>query len=95
MEDEIPESGSSIQVLAVVEEYSRAIVDGRLDPVAGAAQIWQRCVFHRHIPEVLRFIGLVSEWDDWPELRAEYAGDILAYAAAVLARRTESYQPTG
>lgn len=52
-------------------------------------------MFHRHIPEVLRFIGLVSEWDDWPELRAEYAGDILAYAAAVLARRTESYQPTG
>ena len=44
---------------------------------------------------MLRFIGLVSEWDDWPELRSDYEGDILAYAADVLARRTESYRPTG
>ena len=95
MEDEIPAGGSPLYVLAVVDELCQAIVDGRLDPVAGSAQIWQRCVYHRQIPEVLRFIGLASEWEDWPDLRSEFEADIAAYAADVLARRTASYQTAG
>ena len=66
-----------------------------MTPDLGAAQIWQRCVYHRHIPEVRYFIGCASEWEDQPQSREHYERLILAYAADVLARRTESYQTAG
>jgi hypothetical protein len=84
------------EALAVVLEQSLAITSDTVSPGQGAAEVWIRCTDHRDIPEVLHFIGCVSEMDDGDEDALRYYENLIREMAEdVVAGRSESFAPGG
>ena len=91
---EIPEGDQHRrEVLDFVLTVSQAIVDGSTPAAVGAADIWQRCTFHYDIPEVLEFMGCVSEMEPGKEDSFEhYEAAIRRQAQEVVDGVSESFR---
>ena len=91
---EIPEGDERRQeVLDFVLSVSQAIVAGSLPAAVGAADIWQRCADHYEIPEVVEFMGCVSEMEPGKEASfAHYEAAIRRQAQEVVDGVSESFR---
>lgn len=56
------------------------IAKGMIDPYYGARWIWQKIWDKTHDDAVAQFIGMVSDYDDWPEERERYTREIIEAA---------------
>lgn len=71
----------------LVRYTARQIVDGVLDPGAGAAWMWREASYRAEPEGDLRiFVGLASELEDHPDHRELFAREIVRESAELLAR---------
>jgi hypothetical protein len=75
----VPDRTTAIRRLA--RHIARQIQFGEMRPFDGAHAIWRKLALELEAEASLQcFVGLASEWEDWPESRREYEADILRAA---------------
>jgi hypothetical protein len=71
-----------------------AIVEGRVQPYAGAVLLWQLYSEDPGLTELRLFVGAASEIEDHPASSAFYEGEILRSAQELLSKRPPEDSPT-
>lgn len=76
---------------AVTRDYAQKIVTGVLSPYEGARGIWWDVANEPEAdPSLLRFVGLASEWESYPDGQAGLSADIFDEAKKILDENPDS-----
>jgi hypothetical protein len=64
------------------------MVNAVIDPIDGCRRVWRMssATNHQYLPEVSGFVGVVAQWDEYPEYRDDLVNDGLDVARAFLER---------
>jgi hypothetical protein len=69
----------------LARHWASQILDGSLSPRDGAGRIWWKAANPLNKPDdLIVFVGLASEWDDYPNHRAELDGAIVEAARTLV-----------
>jgi|GEM_PF-6364497 len=85
------------ELIKETAKIASGIVDADIDPIDGCRRVWRMssATNHQYLPDVSGFVGVVAQWDEYPEYRDDLVGDGLDVARAFLERHPFDGQSAG